>query len=70
MAQIRIEPKRSSLGWLWIIIVLIIVGVIVWYLLGRSASATELPSAASPPHTLSLQVVPARSAPSARLAVA
>ena len=70
MAQIRIEPKRSSLGWLWIIIALIIVGVIVWYLLGRSAAATELPGATSPPHTISSQVVPAQSAPSARLAVA
>lgn len=32
MAQIRIEQRRSGLGWLWLIIALIIVGVIAWFL--------------------------------------
>jgi hypothetical protein len=70
MAQIRIEQKRSSLGWLWVIIALIIVGVIVWYLLGRSAAAGELPSTASTSYTPSSQVVPAQHAPSTTLAAA
>jgi hypothetical protein len=32
MAQIRIEQRRSGLGWLWLGIALIIVAIIVWFL--------------------------------------
>ena len=70
MAQIRIEQKRSSLGWLWVIIALIIVGVIVWYLLGRGTAATESPKTTSRATTPSSQVVPAQDAPNTRLAAA
>jgi ABC-type polysaccharide/polyol phosphate export permease len=70
MAQIRIEQKRSSLGWLWVIIALIIIGVIIWYLLGRSTAATESRNASSPSATPSSQVVPAQGALSTGLAAA
>jgi hypothetical protein len=32
MAQIRIEQRRSGLGWLWLIIVLIIIAIIAWFI--------------------------------------
>ena len=33
MAEIRVEPHRRSLAWLWILIVLIIAGGLVYYFL-------------------------------------
>lgn len=41
MAEIKVEPKRSGLGWLWAIIVLVLVGVAAWYFMTqRTAPAT------------------------------
>lgn len=31
MAEIRVEPRRRSLAWLWILLALIIVGGLVYY---------------------------------------
>ena len=31
MAEIRVEPRRRSMAWLWILLVLIIVGGLVYY---------------------------------------
>jgi hypothetical protein len=70
MAQIRIEQKRSRLGWLWVIIALIIVGVLVWYLLGRGTAAAELPNTGAPATAPSWQVAPTQDAPNTRLAAA
>ena len=33
MAQIRVEEKRSGLGWLWSVLALIIAAALVWYFL-------------------------------------
>ena len=33
MAEIRVEPQRRSLAWLWILVVLIIAGGLVYYFL-------------------------------------
>jgi hypothetical protein len=33
MAEIRVERQRRSLAWLWILLVLIIVGGLVYYFL-------------------------------------
>jgi len=32
MAEIRVEPRRRSLAWLWILLVLIVIGGLVYYL--------------------------------------
>ena len=69
MAQIRIEQKRSSVGWLWLILALIVVGVLVWYLLGRGTAATESPNTTAPAAPSS-QVAPTQESPSTRLAAA
>ena len=45
MAEIKVEEKRSGLGWLWTIIVLAIVGVVVWYFMTqRAVPATTAPA--------------------------
>ena len=45
MAEIKVEPKRSGLGWLWAIIVLVLVGVVAWYFMTqRAAPATTVPA--------------------------
>lgn len=33
MAEIRVEPRRRSLTWLWILLVLAIVGGLAYYFL-------------------------------------
>ena len=36
MAEIKVEPKRGGLGWLWAIIVLALIGAAVWYFMNNS----------------------------------
>jgi hypothetical protein len=36
MAEIKVEPKRGGLGWLWAIIVLALLGAAVWYFMNNS----------------------------------
>ncbi len=45
MAEIRIEQKRRSLGWLWLLLALLVVAALAWYFLypGRT------PAPATPP---------------------
>ena len=31
MAEIRVEPKRRSLAWLWVLLLLIVAGAVAWY---------------------------------------
>lgn len=31
MAEIRVEPKRRSMAWLWILLALALVGAAIWY---------------------------------------
>ena len=46
MAEIKVEPKRSGLGWLWAIIILVLVAAGVWYFMSTSrvAPATNAPA--------------------------
>jgi hypothetical protein len=38
MAEIRVEPKRRNLTWLWVLIAVVVVAVIVYFVLsGRTA---------------------------------
>jgi hypothetical protein len=39
MAEIKVEPKRGGLGWVWAIIVLAIIAAAVWYFMNNSRSA-------------------------------
>ena len=46
MAEIKVEPKRGGLGWLWAIILLVVIGAAVWYFLtsSRTVPATTSPT--------------------------
>jgi hypothetical protein len=33
MAEIRVEPRRRSFAWLWILLAVLIIGGLVYYLL-------------------------------------
>jgi hypothetical protein len=41
MAQIRVEQKRSGLGWLWAILALIAAAALVWYLMASGRTTVE-----------------------------
>jgi hypothetical protein len=45
MAEIKVEPKRGGLGWLWMIIVLALIAAAVWYFMNNSRS---VPATTSP----------------------
>ena len=36
MAEIKVEPKRGGLGWLWAIIVIALIAAAVWYFMNSS----------------------------------
>lgn len=37
MAEIRVEPKRRSATWLWVVLILLIVAAAAYFLLNRGA---------------------------------
>ena len=44
MAEIKVEPKRGGLGWLWAIIVLGLIAAALWYFMSKSQPATTTPA--------------------------
>ena len=36
MAEIKVEPKRGGLGWLWAIIILALIAAAAWYFMNNS----------------------------------
>lgn len=47
MAEIRVEPKRRSLVWLWVIIALIIIAALVYYFLFYQSAPGAAPATTS-----------------------
>lgn len=48
MAEIRVQQvKRRGLGWLWLLVVLVLLAVVAWYFLSGNTAPTT-PSAATP----------------------
>ena len=44
MAEIKVEPKRSALGWLWAIIILALLAAGFWYFMHTSTAVQSLPA--------------------------
>jgi len=40
MAEIKVEPKRGGLGWLWAIVLIALLAVAAWYLLADRGTPT------------------------------
>ena len=36
MAEIKVEPKRGGLGWLWALLAVVLLAIIVWYFMRDS----------------------------------
>ena len=47
MAEIRVEPKRRSMAWLWILLLVAIAAAVAWYFMNNGRN--ELPAGASAP---------------------
>lgn len=62
MAEIRVEPKRRSLAWLWILLVLAVIAIVAWYLVSqgivRVQTTSALPAAWWPAGARSLAALP------------
>lgn len=55
MAEIRVEPKRRSMAWLWVVLALAVAALVFWYLNNDGVNQVEtapatsaVPTAASP----------------------
>ena len=44
MAEIKVEPRRGGLGWLWAIIILALIAAAAWYFMNNSAVPATSPA--------------------------
>ncbi|HEX3156915.1 MAG TPA: hypothetical protein VHQ45_00230 [Gemmatimonadaceae bacterium] len=68
MAEIRVEEKRGSLAWLWVLILVALVALGVWWWMNQQNAAATAPRAPASVDSAAWQAAP--SAPALRLAVA
>ena len=59
MAEIKVEPKRGGLGWLWAIIVLALIGAAVWYFMNNSRAVPATSPADSVRTSMNVDASPA-----------
>lgn len=45
MAEIRVQPKRRSLVWLWLLLVVAVIAAVVWYLYSQGMIQVQRTSA-------------------------
>jgi hypothetical protein len=71
MAEIRVEPKRRSLAWLWALLALALVALVFWYLNNdgvNQVDSTPATPATTAPTSLAPSPAPALLTPTARVA--
>lgn len=45
MAEIKVEPKRGGMGWLWVVIIALLAAIAIWYFVTRTGTgATVVPA--------------------------
>ena len=56
MAEIRVEPKRRSMAWVWVLLAVLVAGAVFWYLnndgvnqVGTTPATSALPHAPATP---------------------
>ena len=47
MAEIRVEPKRRSMAWLWVLLALALAALVFWYLNNDGVNQVETVPATS-----------------------
>ena len=52
MAEIRVEPKRRSLAWLWALLALALVALVFWYLNNDGVNQVDVAPATTAPTSL------------------
>ena len=62
MAEIKVEPKRGGLGWLWAVIVLALLGAAAWYFMNNSRAVPATSPADSVRTSMNTSVGAPRSA--------
>lgn len=60
MAEIRVEPRKRSMTWLWLILLIAVIAAAVWYFTsnGHPLSATTATSLAAPALPTLVSVLP------------
>jgi hypothetical protein len=61
MAEIRVEPKRRSTAWVWVLLALALVALVFWYLNNDGVNQVDTVPATSP--TSAIEAPPAPAAP-------
>jgi hypothetical protein len=52
MAEIRVEPKRRSLAWLWALLALALIALVFWYLNNDGVNQVETTPTTTAPTSL------------------
>ena len=70
MAEIRVEPKRRSMAWVWVLLALAVAAAVFWYLNNDGVNQVDtVPATSALPSVPTLVAqVPALAAPDARVA--
>lgn len=66
MAEIRVEPKRRSMAWVWVLLALAVAAAVFWYLNNDGVNQVETtPATSALPHAAPADAAGLASAPAA-----